>query len=201
MYQQLPSFVLGFHGCDRETGEAVLAGDALAPSTNDYDWLGEGIYFWENSPHRALSYAEHMKRRANRTRGRISDPFVIGAVIDLGLCLNISDEDALLELESAYMLLAATADQLPQNVPGFSGDDDLLKRHLDCAVFQTLHEGRAQLTEPAYQSVRSPFLEGSALYPGTRFCKQTHVQLCIRDRACVKGYFRPLSSDGGLFQT
>jgi hypothetical protein len=37
MYQQLPSFVLGFHGCDREVGETVLAGGLLAASTNDYD--------------------------------------------------------------------------------------------------------------------------------------------------------------------
>jgi len=39
-------WVLGYHGCDEELGEAVLrAEEVLLPSTNDYDWLGEGIYF------------------------------------------------------------------------------------------------------------------------------------------------------------
>jgi hypothetical protein len=141
-----------------------------------------------------------MMKHSARTKGEIKNPFVIGAVIDLGLCLNLSDEDALLELESSYELLAATSQNLPENVPGYSGDADLLKRHLDCAVFQTLHEGRDKIGEPAYQSVRSPFLEGGPLYPGTKFCRQTHVQLCIRDRTCIKGFFRPLTNEGTLFQ-
>ena len=39
-----PTWVLGYHGCDREVGEAVLAGETtLRPSENDWDWLGTGI--------------------------------------------------------------------------------------------------------------------------------------------------------------
>ena len=46
MYSVLPSFVLGFHGCDRSVGEDVLADKSrLLPSENSYDWLGSGIYF------------------------------------------------------------------------------------------------------------------------------------------------------------
>ena len=53
MYEVLPSFVLGFHGCDRSVGENVLSGKTrLRKSSNDYDWLGNGIYFWENNPQR-----------------------------------------------------------------------------------------------------------------------------------------------------
>jgi len=28
------------------------------PSENDYDWLGHGMYFWENSQHRAKQFAK-----------------------------------------------------------------------------------------------------------------------------------------------
>lgn len=200
MYQQLPSFVLGFHGCDRSVGESILAGAHVSPSVNDYDWLGEGSYFWENNPERALSYAENLKKYAGRTKGSIKEPFVVGAVIDLGLCLNLTDEGALLELEGAYEVLVSTSKVLPVNVPGFNGDQDNLKRHLDCAVFQTLHQARAIVGLPDYASVRSPFLEGAELFPGTFFRKQTHVQICVRDVGCIKGYFRPLNPDGTLFQ-
>lgn len=31
----------------------------MRSSDNDYDWLGPGIYFWENNPKRAIDYA-HM---------------------------------------------------------------------------------------------------------------------------------------------
>ena len=47
IYTAHPSFILGFHGCDRSLGEAILAGKTqhLNRSENDYDWLGHGIYF------------------------------------------------------------------------------------------------------------------------------------------------------------
>lgn len=199
MYQQLPSFILGFHGCDREIGEAVLAGEQIAPSVNDYDWLGEGAYFWENSPERALSYAELIKKY-KRGAGSIKHPYVVGAVINLGLCLNLSEEGALLELGEAYKLLKANSEILPENKPGKPGDVDNLKRYLDCAVFQSLHSARELVDLEPYQSIRSPFLEGPELYPGTSFRKETHIQICVRDVTCIKGYFRPLISDGTLFQ-
>ncbi len=45
-YEFQPGFILGFHGCDREVGEAILQGKTqhLTPSANDYDWLGTGKY-------------------------------------------------------------------------------------------------------------------------------------------------------------
>ena len=49
------SFLLGYHGFDREVGEAVLSGrEHVVLSENVYDWLGHGAYFWENSAKRAL---------------------------------------------------------------------------------------------------------------------------------------------------
>lgn len=206
MYTLLPSFVLGFHGCDRSVGEAVLAGHStLIPSSNPYDWLGAGIYFWENNPVRALSYASQLKERPARTKGRIKEPFVIGAIIDLGYCLNLTDEKALLEVGAAHgelaKLMALAGQTMPENKVAFASDSDLLLRQLDCAVFELLHELRNDSQQKSYQSVRSPFLEGASLYPGTRFMQQTHIQICVRDRLCIKGYFRPLNADGTVFQS
>jgi len=50
-----PAFVLGFHGCDEKTGEAILDGHKIVEvSEKDHHWLGAGAYFWENDPARAL---------------------------------------------------------------------------------------------------------------------------------------------------
>jgi len=72
MYETLPSFVLGFHGCDRRVAERVFAGKStLKSSENDYDWLGHGVYFWENNPQRAMDFRsarEHAQRRGGRCR-------------------------------------------------------------------------------------------------------------------------------------
>jgi len=64
MHNLSASFVLGYHGCDRETGERLLSNEPFQPSENDYDWLGAGVYFWEANPDRAMSWAKkHVERK------------------------------------------------------------------------------------------------------------------------------------------
>ena len=54
LYSRRSNLVIGFHGCDQSVVEKVIAGKTeLLASTNDYDWLGSGIYFWENNEERA----------------------------------------------------------------------------------------------------------------------------------------------------
>lgn len=85
-----PTWVLGYHGCDREVGEAVLTGETeLLASKNDWDWLGTGIYFWENSAKRALDWAKYAKQHPEFFRVPVKTPFVVGAVVDLGNCLDL----------------------------------------------------------------------------------------------------------------
>src|SRR5688572_27761611 len=95
-YRNHSSFVLGFHGCDESVGEQVLAtqNGKLSQSQNLYDWLGGGIYFWEGSPERAASFAEQAMHDERITQGKIKSPFVIGAIIDLGVCCNLLDSQA-----------------------------------------------------------------------------------------------------------
>ena len=54
LYSRRSNLVIGFHGCDQSVVEKVIAGKTeLLASTNDYDWLGSGIYFWESNEERA----------------------------------------------------------------------------------------------------------------------------------------------------
>lgn len=92
MYSILPNLVLGFHGCDEETYQKVLYNhERLLPSSNTYDWLGNGIYFWEDSLARAQQWAVFSCERYNKKHPDEAEkkPAVIGAVISLGNCLNI----------------------------------------------------------------------------------------------------------------
>lgn len=190
MYQRLPSWVLGFHGTDAATVKRVLNSRtaSLAPSNNRYDWLGDGTYFWENDPIRAKSFIEEkMKREGDARR-----PAVIGAVIDLGFCMNLFDRPALLELQAAYRDLAEDSKALGFPMPVNEGPtDDLLLRHLDKAVFDQVHFLRKQGGLASYETVRSPFLEGKPLYANTFFRLKTHIQIAVRDPSCIKGYFLP----------
>lgn len=193
------AFVLGFHGCDEEVGEAVLAGrEGLKPSTNSYDWLGHGIYFWENSPKRALEWARYVNGHPGLFRSKINRPFVVGAVIDLGRCLDLMEAESLEFVKAAYSELAlgyaALELPLPRNESSNSRDEDLVKRKLDCAVINYVHALRADADgpQPPYDAVRGAFSEGQPLYDGARIMAQTHIQFCVRSAKSIRGYFRPI---------
>ena len=62
LYSRRSNLVIGFHGCDKTVVDAVVAGKTdLLSSTNDYDWLGNGIYFWENNEERAWQWAKYLQ--------------------------------------------------------------------------------------------------------------------------------------------
>lgn len=195
MYSRLPSFVLGFHGCDKKTADQILQGKAqLRPSNNAYDWLGTGIYFWENDPIRALAYAKNLKKHPNRVNSRISNPAVIGAIIDLGNCLNLLDSKSLNIVKTAHEILSIAAREsgqiLPVNKP-IDKNGDLLLRKLDCAVINTIHSVNEQSGHQPYDSVRGVFWEGAELYPNAGFRESNHIQIAVTNMKCIKGYFLP----------
>ena len=82
-YSKFRHLYLGFHGCEKNLAkELITKNKEIQPSKNDYDWLGAGVYFWENDPVRALEFARDVKK--------CSEPFVIGAILDLGYCLDLT---------------------------------------------------------------------------------------------------------------
>ena len=192
MHRLRTSFILGYHGCDQATADKLLSGEPFKKSNNDYDWLGPGIYFWEANPFRALSFAEEAKRRKI---ANISKPAVVGAVIEMGFCLDLATQAGIEQVKKAYDVLkrlSVAADIiLPKNETG----SDYLQRKLDCAVIRQLHEIRQQEKQDPIDSVRGIFLEGERIYPGAGFRDKTHSQVCVCNTEQIKGVFRVKSSE------
>ena len=188
MYQNLPNLVLGFHGCHKDVfANVIQRGGALKASDNAYDWLGNGIYFWEQNYARAYEWAQQRNGKENAA--------VIGAVIDLGHCLNLTDSAASDILRMGYSLLKLHCEQAGKELPrnrSSKQSTDILLRDLDCAVIQQIHDYLRQRGGREYDSVRGIFTEGDPPYPGAAFQERTHVQLCICNPNCIKGYFAPL---------
>ncbi len=189
MYQKQSGLILAFHGCDKKVQQEVIRSESniLLPSNNDYDWLGHGIYFWENSAERAFEFA---KEAAERKEDSIKTPAVVGAVIEMRKCLDLLDSAHLLLVKKAYQeikeIFEKAGEPMPENkAPKNSNKEDLLLRHLDCFVIEHL------LKNSDYDSVRGLFPEGKPLYPGAGFREKDHIQICIRNVNCIKGYFLP----------
>lgn len=300
LYSKRPNLVIGFHGCDESILTKVINGqDNLQKSENVFDWLGHGIYFWQNSKNRAMEYAREAQNRPN---SKIKTPAVLGAIIDLGHCMDLIDSEFLLELKEGYRALKksrlAAGIPLPKNKSVQNSRDKLL-RNLDCAVIETVHtinketlanikksekiileiaftfeyiyrlDSDSSIGESAYislarkildsldklidsledahlvnlevikifkyavniverkdiklfkkaeekflkmaddvmcsamlfseyDSVRGVFFEGKRLYPGAGFSEKDHIQLCIRNPNCIKGFFLPREINDGF---
>ena len=141
-----------------------------------------------------------MKKYPPEPSKKISQPFVIGAIIDLGNCLDLTDAASLTIVRAGYDEFVRTMRQagapLPVNEAAHARDVDLVKRKLDCAVLNFVHALRVQQkTEDSFDTVRGIFAEGGELYPGGRIMAKTHVQICVRDpNKSIRGYFRPVSA-------
>lgn len=188
MKYTFPQVVFGFHGCDRSIGEAVLNGTTkLRSSTNSYDWLGNGVYFWENAPLRALQWAQECMENPQKCRSTISEPFVIGAVINVGHCLNLTATESIEVLQAAHQYLHTMFETLGKEMP----KNNPYLRSLDCAVINATDYTNENAGLPLFDTVRGAFIEGDPIYPGAMLYSQTHIQICVRNTACICGYFRP----------
>lgn len=183
MHRLSASFILGYHGCDQAVADRLLAGVSFKKSQNDYDWLGWGIYFWEANPKRGLDFVTEALKRAG---SKIKTPAVVGAVIDLGSCLDLMSAVGIEMVRAAYESLSETLDAAGQKLPK---NRDRFRRQLDCAVVEHLHaiyEAQGGFIE----TVRAVFTEGQEIYPGAGFDAKTHIQIAVRNPDCIKGVFR-----------
>ncbi|SKB27042.1 hypothetical protein [Daejeonella lutea] len=203
MYELRPNLILGFHGCDQSVSEALLKNPKnILKSEKPYDWLGHGMYFWENDLERATEWAKNKERL-----GEIKKASVIGAVIHLGVCCDFLDRSYIKLISSFYELMKihyeALGIPLPVNTDAKSDPNrDKLLRHLDCATIEFMHQKifEAYQLEVAssgfsskkiFDSTRGVFTEGEPAFKGAGLLDKSHIQICIRNLNCIKGFFLP----------
>lgn len=188
MARHQPFQVTGYHSCDRQTGLKVLTGVMdLRLSDNAWDWLNGGIYFWEQNPNRALDYAIESAEGRQFNKTRIKIPFVLGANIELGNCLNLVESESLAILIEAYKSFIEILKTLGKRIPANEGNN----RKLDCAVIRFIHQSQIAENKTPYDTVRSAFDEGEKVYEGASFDSRNHLQVCVTNPTMIKGYFLP----------
>jgi hypothetical protein len=171
-------------------GERLISGAPFVVSENDYDWLGSGIYFWEANPRRGLEFAIQLQKWRRGRGNQIKDPFVVGAAIDLGFCLDLTTSTGIQAVASTHPDFLDYCAKAGVPVPVNEGGSDFLFRKLDCAVINHLHKIRDAAGLLPFETVKGVFIEGRRIYPESGLFEETHIQLCVRDPDCIKGVFR-----------
>jgi len=168
----MPLLVTGYHGCHMDTADNIVSGVGFRPSQNGYDWLGEGIYFWEDGPSRAAEWA---RKRFGKNGA------IIQATIRLGHCLNLLDTTHFDRLEHSYLAILSSSRNFGFALPKNAG-----KRHeLDYMVVEYYCEDFIATGAKAFDTIRGCFPEGAPLYTGSKILRETHIQVAVRDPNCI----------------
>jgi hypothetical protein len=113
--------VIGYHACSRDVaGRLLVEGEAFRESKNAWDWLGRGVYFWEFGHQRAHDWASQWPKLKGKSFA------VVGAIVQLGACLDLLDTDHTRRLAAIASAYAATVGPLPPN--------DGARRLADCVL-------------------------------------------------------------------
>lgn len=179
--------IIAYHGCDAAVAQRLLEGQHFQKSENSYDWLGAGIYFWEFGADRALKFAEFQKQF-----GKVTNPSVVGALIQLGNCFDLMDTRYASELAEAYSTFRKVKRSANEPFPRNKGKTpDKKLRHRDCAVLNFYLQALEEVGIP-FDTVRCAFVEGPPVFPGSGIHRESHIQVAVRNPACIVGVFRPM---------
>jgi hypothetical protein len=203
LYAKRPNLMIGFHGCDESTkNQLVINPDKVRKSEETFDWLGNGFYIWENNSERALKWAEDKK-----ARGKIKTPSVVGVVYQLDYCLDFTDSAFIEVISNYYSLMkheySFIGKEMPKN-KDLPKDKfhDLILRELDCNVIEYTHQRIDELIKKdlaqngyselkPFDTARGVFTEGGPAFEGAGIQTKNHIQICIRNLNCIKGFFIP----------
>lgn len=203
MYDVRPNIIIGFHGCDLDIrNKLVNYPDQIEISTKPHDWLGHGMYFWENNYTRAMEWAEERVRA-----GKIKQAAVLGAVLQLGRCCDFLDSKFTAMVSKFYDATAEeylkTGKTMPENLDSKEDrHNQKLVRLLDCTVIENMHKlttarykkdiaEKGYSDSPIFDSTRGAFYEGGPAFKGAGIAQKSHIQVCIRNKNCIKGFFIP----------
>jgi hypothetical protein len=203
MYSSRPNLTIGFHGCEESVrDQLVVKPNSVKQSKETFDWLGHGFYLWENNHERALKWAQDKKKR-----GKLKRPAVLGVVYQLDHCLDLTDSASINILSTYYSLMKNDFLFLNKELPAnkdlpHDEHHDLILRELDCAVIEYMHQKideqiQADIKSQGYSELkhfdttRGVFTEGGPAFPGAGIQNKNHIQICIRNLNCIKGFFLP----------
>lgn len=168
---RVSTHILGFHGTDIPSAASIMQ-NGFRLSRNPYDWLGDGVYFFQDAPARAWEWAyEHHGSQAA----------VLSSTIRLDNCMDLLDIRWTGVLSDAYdaflQQLQRTGQRPPVQTPGAHRlDRDVINYAVGVLQDRGTH----------VHVVRASFSEGGPVFPGSALFSRAHVQIAVRDLSAIE---------------
>lgn len=196
------NIVVGHHATDISIKNDVLQGYMrLKPSWYPWHWLGDGVYFWENDGDRAVWWGQKLaadqakNNKAYGTPFRIARPSVLGAVIRLGNCLDLTTDQGISFLADEYELVtkqyADAKAKLPKNQDTFRWLDNEVINSLCARYARQSGSKRIDTIRATFVSETPDLASYKAAFEGSAIPRQTYRIICVREESCILECFDP----------
>ena len=161
------SLVKAYHAGELEEIDCLInQGFGIQHSSSQGNWLGKGVYFWENDPVRAEEW------QMQRNKGAILE-----CEIDTNFLLN-------LPVKNAYTAeFYDRAGQLANNL-SLRNQRNVQKFDLDNQVSKEIQKS-FQL-EKGLCGVRMAFFLGESVTHGGNLYENQHIQICLWDTSAIE---------------
>ena len=171
--QEPELIVFGYHGTSSEAADMILR-EGFQLSRNTYDWLGDGVYFLQDAPHRAWEWTS--ERHGN-------DGAVVRAEIRIVDCTDLLDGSWNQVISDTYDSYLKNLRDSGRAMPTQSGGAHRLDREVINYTAGVLNESGIRIA-----CVRAAFAEGRPVYPDSAIYDRAHIQIAVRDiAACIRG--------------
>lgn len=166
--EDMPSTVTGYHGTLAESARTIVAQQRMNKSKNSYDWLGDGVYFWQD-------YREHAKVWAfdNYPGQKVG---ILKTSIDLGTCLDFPSRLFESMRIAAIVELERRCNAGGRPMPVNKGKNFALDRETINLLCQNF--------DRTIDSVRDNFAEDFVGF-GSPHGLRSHTHLCVRTVALI----------------
>jgi hypothetical protein len=188
--------VVGYHGTGLSTALRIVNRvEGFRWSRRSFDWLGHGIYFWEYAPEQARNWAmlrrQQLRKKKKPTADdirRADEPIaVVASMIRLGFCFDLLEPYNVKYLLSVFEEYRQTMELAEEPLP----ENNRKYRKLDCAVFEYAYKVINTAPEhPSVDAARGVYVPAGGVrrvWDASWISRDTHIQLCVRNPACILG--------------
>ncbi|MFD2368521.1 hypothetical protein ACFSO0_00615 [Brevibacillus sp. GCM10020057] len=159
----MTSNYLGYHGTTRESADKILSEQRFPFSVDDEEWLGDGVYFFENDRKQAEYWCTKVRKYKAWT--------VLESQIEASKVIDLLDTETREEFQKIAEKLKDRYHKRKDQKP---------RKLINAVVLNAMYK------IAPYDMVRAAFVipRGHTVYRTN--IEPIHIQLCVRNHSCIK---------------
>lgn len=154
---------VGFHGTTREYADIILRTNNFIASTDEEEWLGNGVYFFEDDVFQAYDYCVKAKKYAEYA--------ILKSHIEAEIVLDLINKKTFKEFNDFAKRLQNRYLKRKDGKP---------RRLINAVVLNFLYELKP------YDMVRAAFPVPPGYTAPRTNVTQMQIQLCVNNKSCIK---------------